>query len=213
MRWEGAAKGDTRRPQDYDGLPGASKSYVTTDYAVYRLRLNREEIVLVTSATSGSRRASPPSPGRWSPTSIGSPTSSPAPTSAAQLPSLRRGRVPPAVKDESFASESIFGQITGRRASLILGDDLETPNTSETEGKRAQLRPHERAGRGDHQAGGDIYLLGTAQTEQTVYKEYHEEKGYELRIWPIVYPIPPTTPSWMSCGSMAPSSPPRSPRP
>jgi hypothetical protein len=49
---------------------------------------------------------------------------------------------------------------------------------------------HGRAGRGDHPPGGDIYLLGTAQTEQTVYKEYHEEKGYELRIWPIVYPVP-----------------------
>jgi hypothetical protein len=61
--------------------------------------------------------------------------------------------------------------------------------------------------------GGDIYLLGTAQTEQTVYKEYHEEKGYELRIWPIVYPIPSDDPKLDEVRKYGPcSSPPRSPQ-
>jgi len=95
----------------------------------------------------------------------------------------------PASKDESFAAASIFGQITGKRATLILGDDLEIPNTSETETKRVQLRTRmgELAG-AILKPGGDMLLLGTAQHEQTVYKEYADEKGYELRIYPILHP-------------------------
>jgi hypothetical protein len=100
----------------------------------------------------------------------------------------------PAAKDESFCSESIFGQITGRRASLIIGDDLETPNTSDTEGIRQELRKRMGEFGAIILPGGDIYLLGTAQTENTIYKEYAEEKGYELRIYPIVYPTPDPDP-------------------
>lgn len=90
----------------------------------------------------------------------------------------------------SFSASSIFGQITGKRATLILGDDLETPNTAETETKRTQLRDRMgELGGAIIKPGGDIYLLGTPQHEQTVYKEYAEEKGYEIRIYPILYPI------------------------
>jgi hypothetical protein len=188
---EAARKGDIGARKILMAFRGASKSYVSTDYAVYRLRLNREEIVLVTSATSGF--AGGIATFAWQMVANFDWLSDLKPRSGQRFSSqaFDVAGCPPAVKDESFASESIFGQITGRRASLILGDDLETPNTSETEGKRSQLRARmAELGGAIIKPGGDIYLLGTAQTEQTVYREYHEEKGYELRIWPIVYPVP-----------------------
>jgi 8-oxo-dGTP pyrophosphatase MutT (NUDIX family) len=93
-------------------------------------------------------------------------------------------------KDTSFASESIFGQITGKRATLIIGDDLETPNTSDTEGNRAELRKRIGEFGAIILPGGDILYLGTPQVEQTIYRELAEEKGYECRIYPILYPVP-----------------------
>jgi hypothetical protein len=174
---------------------GASKSYVTTAFAVYLLRLNREELVLVTSATSG--YAGGIATFAWQMVSNFDWLADLKPSNE-QRRSAQAFDVagcPPAVKDESFASESIFGQITGRRATRIIGDDLETPNTSETEGKRSQLRARMgELGGAIIKPGGSIYLLGTAQTEQTIYREYHEERGYELRIWPVVYPTPSDDP-------------------
>lgn len=173
---------------------GAAKSYVTTAYSVFRLRLNRDEEVLVTSATDGFAGSiatfafnmirnfdwladmKPRSDQRQS-------------ALAFDINGAKVG------KDESFASRSIFGQITGRRATLIIGDDLETPNTSATEGDRTKLRERvSELGGAIIKPGGDILLLGTAQHEQTIYKEYAEEKGYELRIYPILYPIPSEDP-------------------
>lgn len=192
---EAAARGDIGARKIMMAFRGASKSYVTTNYAVYRLRLNREEIVLAVSATSGF--ADGIATFAWQMVSNFDWLSDLKPRGDQRRSSsaFDVAGCPPAVKDESFASESIFGQITGRRASVILGDDLETPNTSETEGKRTQLRKRmSELGGAIIKPGGDIYLLGTAQTEQTVYRDYHEEKGYELRIWPIVYPVPSENP-------------------
>lgn len=187
---EAARRGDVGARKIMMAFRGASKSYVTTDYAVYRLRLNRDELVLVTSATSGF--AGGIATFAWQMVSNFDWLSDLKPRSDQRRSALAFdvAGCPPAVKDESFASESIFGQITGRRASVIIGDDLETPNTSDTEGNRSRLRDRvKELGGAIIKPGGDIYLLGTAQTEQTIYKEYHEEKGYELRIWPVVYPI------------------------
>lgn len=89
-------------------------------------------------------------------------------------------------KTPSFNSATIFSK-TGLRATDIVVDDAEVPRTAETEGMRAAL---EKAA-GEFAAiilpGGKIVYLGTAQTEQTLYLKL-EEKGYSMRIWPIVYP-------------------------
>jgi len=191
---EAAKGGDEGARKILMAFRGAAKSYVTTAFAVYRLRLNRDEEVLVTSATDGFAGSiatfaynmvrnfdwladmKPRSDQRQSALAF----------------DVNGAKVS---KDESFASRSIFGQITGRRATLIIGDDLETPNTSDTETKRNQLRERvSELGGAIIKPGGDIFFLGTAQHEQTIYKEYAEEKGYELRIYPIVYPIPSDDP-------------------
>ena len=98
-------------------------------------------------------------------------------------------------KSESFAALSIFsGDKTGRRADFALADDIETPTTSSTETDRAELRKH------FSEVGSAILrsdrgwrwnkLLGTPQTEDTLYTELAQEKGYGMRIYPVLYPSP-----------------------
>jgi hypothetical protein len=173
---------------------GASKSYVTTAFGVCKLRRDRTERLLITSATSGFAKGV--SNFAWQMVSNFDwlADMKPAPDQRRSAQAFDVAGCPPAVKDESFAAEGIFGQITGRRASTIIGDDLETPNTSETEGARANLRHRMGEFGAIILPGGSIYLLGTAQTEDTVYREYAEERGYELRIYPILYPVPSIDP-------------------
>lgn len=172
------------------GFRGGAKSYVTTTFAVQLLYVDPNELVLAVSATS--RYAGAISNFAWQMISNFDWLAARKPSPSQRRSSLAFdvAGIAEAQKDESFVSESIFGQVTGHRATRILGDDLETPNTSETEGKRAELRSRmAELGGAIIKPGGSIYLLGTAQTEDTVYREYHEEKGYELRMWPIEYPL------------------------
>lgn len=168
---------------------GAAKTYVVTTNAVYRLRENPEEEVLVVSATDGFAGGislmayNMITQFDWL-HSLAPSKDQPASSLAFDVRGAR-----PANKDRSFTARGIFGQITGLRSTLILGDDLETPNTSETETKRMNLR-HRMGELGGAiiKPGGDILLMGTAHAEQTVYKEYADEKGYELRLYPILFP-------------------------
>ncbi len=175
---------------------GAAKTYVCTTNAVYRLRENPLEECLVVSATDAYAGAITTMAYQMV-TKFDWLAPDMAPTSDQRSSALsfdvRGARA--ASKDTSFAARGIFGQITGLRSTLIIGDDLETPNTSETEVKRSQLRTRMGELPGAIiKPGGDILLLGTAQNEQTVYKEYAEEKGFELSMYPITYPIPSEDP-------------------
>ena len=175
---------------------GAAKTYVCTTNAVFRLRENPLEEALVVSATDGFASAISTMAfqmvtqfdwlaGDMAPSSIQ--------RQSALAFDVRGART--ASKDASFTARGIFGQITGLRATLIIGDDLETPNTSETETKRTNLRHRmSELGGAIIKPGGDILLLGTAQTEQTVYKDYADGKGYQLAIYPIRYPRPSMDP-------------------
>jgi hypothetical protein len=172
---------------------GASKSYVTTAFAVCKLRRDRTERILVTSATA--KFAGGIATFAYSMVRGFDWLADMKPGNDQRQSALAFDVAgAPQAKDESFASEGIFGQITGRRATTIIGDDLETPNTSETETARADLRKRVGEFGAIILPGGSIYLLGTAQTEDTIYKEYAEEKGFELRIYPIVYPTPSIDP-------------------
>lgn len=173
---------------------GVAKTHVTTIYGVWRLKRNRREIVLITSATRG--HASNIATFAWQMI-----TKFPFLADMKPSPDQRRSAIafdvagcPPARKEESFAAIGIMGQVTGRRFTVGIGDDLETPNTSDTEGARAELRRRMGELTPVVMPRGDIYLLGTAQTEDTVYREYAEEKGYELRIYPVYYPVPSPDP-------------------
>lgn len=99
--------------------------------------------------------------------------------------------VGPALPDHSPSCKSvgIFGQMTGSRADIVVMDDIEIPSNSATQQMRDKLSeavkevdailkplPTSR-----------VIYLGTPQQELSLYNEL-AERGYEVRIWPALYP-------------------------
>lgn len=174
------------------GFRGVAKSHVTTTASIWFLRRDRTENVLVTSATG--RFASLISTFAWQMVSEFDWLADMKPATSQRRSSIEFdvGGAPLAQQHASFASVPITGQITGRRFSRGIGDDLETPNTSDTELARTDLltRASELGG-ALVKPGGHIYLLGTSQTEDTFYLKM-EERGYTIRIYPILFPHMPS---------------------
>ncbi len=183
-----AAAGDVQAQKILMAFRGAAKSWVTTTYAVCCLRRDRTEQVLCVSATG--KFAGGIATFAYNMVRNFDWLADMKPRNDQRQSALAFDvNGAPVQKDESFASEGLFGQITGRRATRIIGDDLEVPNTSETESARARLRHRMGEFSAIIKPGrGGVYLLGTAQTEDTVYKHYADELGYELRIYPVQYP-------------------------
>lgn len=87
----------------------------------------------------------------------------------------------------SVKSVGIFGQLTGSRANVIIADDVEVPNNSETQGMRDKLSERVKEFDAVLKPGGRIIYLGTPQCEDSLYNQL-PERGYEVRIWPARYP-------------------------
>ena len=87
----------------------------------------------------------------------------------------------------SVRSSGIFGQITGSRADLIVADDVETPQSCETQLIRDKLRESIKEFDSVIKPGGEIVFLGTPHTQDSVYAKL-EIVGYTVRIWPALYP-------------------------
>lgn len=177
------------------GFRGVAKSYITVPYGIWTLyREPEDSIVLTVSATSGGAALNANFAyqmiDQWDWLAHMKPKTNQRRSSTAFDVSDANPK-----KFESFCSESLFGQITGRRATVIVPDDVETPNTAETEGDRAKLRLRfAELGGAVLLPGGKIKVLGTAQTEETLYLDLITERGYACRIWPLVYPIPHDVP-------------------
>lgn len=97
--------------------------------------------------------------------------------------------VGPAVADHSPSVKSvgIFGQLTGSRANVIIADDVEVPNNSETQGMRDKLSERVKEFDAVLKPGGRIIYLGTPQCEDSLYNAL-PERGYQVRIWPARFP-------------------------
>lgn len=87
----------------------------------------------------------------------------------------------------SVKSVGIMGQLTGSRADLIIADDIEVPNNSDTQGMRDKLSERVREFSAILKPEGRIIYLGTPQTEMSLYNQL-SNRGYEIRIWPARYP-------------------------
>lgn len=96
----------------------------------------------------------------------------------------------------SVKSAGLYGQITGARGDLIIADDVEVPNNSESivqQDKLAErvkefaaiLKPDTMG-----EATKQIIYLGTPQTEGSLYTKL-PERGYTTRIWPARVPKNP----------------------
>jgi hypothetical protein len=168
------------------GFRGASKTYIAIPFCLWTLYRDEQLKVLNTSATG--RFASSNAAFAWKMINTFPWLSHMKPMKDQKQSALEfdvAGAEPS--KDASFASEGIFGQLTGRRADVILADDVETPNTSATEGAREDLRARIKEFSAIIKPNGKILFLGTAQHEETVYLE-RESVGFSVRIWPILYP-------------------------
>jgi hypothetical protein len=93
----------------------------------------------------------------------------------------------PASQVASVRSCGIFGQITGGRADLILPDDVEVPNTAETQVMRDKLGMRVQEFESIIKPKGRTVYLGTPHFEDSLYNVL-PTRGYSKRIWPARYP-------------------------
>lgn len=91
-------------------------------------------------------------------------------------------------KSASISSAGIKANLPGKRADLILADDVESYTNSNTQVMRDDLlnRTKEFAPICTH---GHIMYLGTPQSRESIYKTLLS-RGFEIRIWPGRYPEP-----------------------
>jgi len=97
--------------------------------------------------------------------------------------------VGPATPDHSPSVKSvgITGQLAGSRADVLIADDVEVPNNSQTQTMRDRLSEAVKEFDAILKPGGRIIYLGTPQTEMSLYNQL-PERGYEIRVWPALYP-------------------------
>ena len=99
--------------------------------------------------------------------------------------------VGPAKADHSPSVKSvgITGQLTGSRADIIIADDVEVANNSDTQLARDKLSEQVR----EFDAilkpleSSRIIYLGTPQTEDSLYNKL-QDRGYNIRVWPAEMP-------------------------
>jgi len=88
----------------------------------------------------------------------------------------------------SVTSRGINSQITGQRADILIADDVESLNNSLTISMRDKISEATKEFEAVLKPGGRILILGTPQSENSIYKGF-PERGYDLRIWPARYPV------------------------
>lgn len=77
---------------------------------------------------------------------------------------------PIGIREPSVICQGIHGNITGMRADLIICDDIEVPNTSNTPQKRENLRERLRELDFILSPNGAIIYIGTPHTHDTIYR-------------------------------------------
>lgn len=91
-------------------------------------------------------------------------------------------------KSPSVACMGITSNMQGRRADILIADDIESTKNSQTEVQRERLR-HLTKDFTSINSNGDIIYLGTPQSIDSVYNGLFS-RGYDIRIWPGRYPTP-----------------------
>ena len=91
-------------------------------------------------------------------------------------------------KNPTIAALGITGQMEGRRANLIVPDDVETKETARTVDQRKLLRDRVSNFENIILAGGSIKYLMTPQHIETIASYLTKEMGYKARSWPARHP-------------------------
>lgn len=77
---------------------------------------------------------------------------------------------PIGIREPSVICQGISGNITGLRSDLIICDDVEVPNTCNTQKKRQNLRERLRELDFILSPHGTMIYIGTPHTQDTIYK-------------------------------------------
>jgi len=166
---------------------GVGKSWITSAFVCHQLLLNPQRNILVVSASKSRaddfstftqrligempllKHLVPRDNQRSSKVSFDV-----APATASHAPSVK--------------SMGITGQLTGSRADLIIADDVESANNSQTQLMRDRLGETVKEFDAIIKPNvGRIIFLGTPQTEMSLYNDL-EERGYKTKIWTALYP-------------------------
>ena len=169
-----------------EAFRGVGKSWITSAYVVWKLRLDPNRKFMVLSASKD--RAD-------NFTTFCLRLIQEIPVLQCLIPqdSQRCSKlsfdVAPAKPDQapSVTSKGIFSQITGSRADEIFADDVEVANNSFTQSMRDKLSEAVKELDAILKPGGIVTYLGTPQTEQSLYNTL-PDRGYAVRIWPARYP-------------------------
>lgn len=89
-------------------------------------------------------------------------------------------------KSPSVACVGITSNMQGKRADILIADDIESSKNSQTEHQRERLR-HLTRDFTSICSKGDIIYLGTPQNIDSIYNGLYS-RGYSIRIWPGRYP-------------------------
>jgi hypothetical protein len=165
---------------------GVGKSWITSAYVVWRLRIDPQLNFLVVSASKDRADAF---------SNFTQRLIYEMPILQCLIPNKDQRRsmvsfdVAPAEPDHSPSVKSvgIFGQLTGTRADVIIADDVEVANNSLTQVMRDRLSEAVKEFDAILKPGGEVTYLGTPQTESSIYSLL-QERGYEIRVWTARYP-------------------------
>ncbi|MFM5883564.1 phage terminase large subunit [Methanobrevibacter gottschalkii] len=89
-------------------------------------------------------------------------------------------------KSPSVRCIGIGGNLPGKRADLLIADDIESPKNARTATNREVLRQAVKEFAAICTTGRIVYL-GTPQTGESIYNEL-PQKGFTVRIWPGRFP-------------------------
>lgn len=89
-------------------------------------------------------------------------------------------------KSPSVACVGINGNLQGKRATLLIADDVESKKNSKTATSRADLLDLTRDFTSICEVGRIIYL-GTPQSQDSIYNTL-PSRGFAVRVWPGRYP-------------------------
>jgi hypothetical protein len=98
----------------------------------------------------------------------------------------------------SCKAVSIGGMLVGSRAHLIIGDDVETPTNSDTVDMREKLLNAVGEFTNILLPGGQVKLLGTPQSEESIYSEL-KNRGAQVVMWPARVPEPTGANNYGGC--------------
>lgn len=177
-------------------LRGLGKSYITAAFAIWRLMRNpRDEKILVVSASSTKAKQfvsqvtgiiSVMEITKWlvdGPREGGAARRNKSDEFDVQFASIAQSC--------SVIARGVEGQITGQRATLIIPDDIEVKDNSRTVEARERLlqtvREFSNVGTTEHGIA-DIKVLGTPQSEESIYNFMVQEMSYTCFCIPARYP-------------------------